>query len=130
MAMDKLSVIGWLVAAIVVSGLCLGFAGRALGAPLAIIHKLLALVCLVLLVRVAGTLRSFQAPPVLPSAMIVFAIAYLMAFVTGVVQSIPACASALWLNLHRVATGIAVIACVVAARFIVLALRAGHSTLP
>jgi hypothetical protein len=123
MAAAKLVVIGWLFVAILVSGLWMGIAGKILHVPFSIAHKLLALLCLVLLVRVPGALRVFQAPPVLPAAIVAFACAYLAAFVTGVVKSVPACASFLWLNLHRVAAGIAVLACAVAARFIAMAVR-------
>ena len=122
MAVDKLRVIGWIFVAILLSGLCMGFAGKFLHLPLALVHKLLAVLCVVLLVRNAGTLRAFEAPPVLPAALAVFAVAYLAAFVTGAVQSIPASASSLWLNLHRIAAA-AAIACAVAARFIAMAVR-------
>ena len=124
MAVSKLGVIGWLFIAVLVSGLCYtGFAGRLVYVPLAVVHKLLALLCLFLLLRSAGTLRGFHTPPILPAAIVVFAVAYLASFVTGGIQSIPACASSLWLNLHRVAAGIATIAFAVAARFIALAVR-------
>ena len=130
MAVDKLVVIGWLFVAILVSGFCLGYAGKYFLVPFAVVHKLLAVLCLVLLVRIAGALRGFHAPPVLPAAILAFSVAYLAAFVTGAVQSIPACASSLWLNLHRVAAGIAVLACAAAARFIATAVRSSHLTLP
>jgi hypothetical protein len=91
--------------------------------PLAIIHKLLAVPCLVLLLRIAGVLRAFHAPPVLPAAIVFFAVAYLASFVNDAVQSIPTCARSLCLNLHRVAPAIAAIACAVAARFIAMAVR-------
>lgn len=123
MAMEKLRVIVWLFVAILVSGLCMMFAGKVLHAPLALVHKLLAVLCLVVLLRNVGALRAFEAPPALPAAIIVFAVAFLAAFVTGVVQSIPACASSLWLNLHRFASATAAIACAVAARLIAMAVR-------
>ena len=123
MAVDKLRVIGWLFVAILLSGLCMGFAGKFLHLPLAFVHKLLAVLCLFLLLRNAGTLRALGAPPVLPAAIVAFAVAYLAAFVTGAVQSIPACASSFWLNVHRVASAAAVIACAVAARLIAIAVR-------
>jgi hypothetical protein len=122
-AVNKLGVIGWVFVAILVSGLCMIFAGKFLHGPLALVHKLLAVFCLVWLLRSAGALHAFAAPPALPAAIIVFAIAFLAAFVTGVVQSIPACASSLWLNLHRVAAAIAAIACGVTARLIAMAVR-------
>ena len=123
MAVDKLRVIGWIFVAILLSGFCMGFAGKSLQLPLALVHKLLAVLCVVLLLRNAGTLRAFEAPPVLPAALAVFAVAYLAAFVTGAVQSIPASASSLWLNLHRIAAAAAAIACALAARFIAMAVR-------
>jgi hypothetical protein len=120
MALSKLGVIVWLLIAILVSGFCEAFAGRILQMPLAIVHKLLAVLCLILLLRIPGTVRALQAPPV-TAMMVVLGFAYLAAFVT--VQSIPACASSFWLNLHRVAAGISVIACAVAARCIAMAVR-------
>ncbi|HTW44033.1 MAG TPA: hypothetical protein VMD58_00690 [Acidobacteriaceae bacterium] len=124
MAVDKLRVIVWLFAAILVSGLSMIFAGKALHVPFALIHKLLAVLCLVVLLRNAGALRALEAPPALPAALVVFAVAYLAAFITGIVQSIPACESSLWLNLHRVAAATSAIACAVAARLIAMAVRA------
>jgi hypothetical protein len=123
MAVDKLRVIVWLFVATLVSGLCMIFAGKVLHVPLALVHKLLAVLCLVVLLRNAGVLRTFDAPQALPAAIIVFAVAILAAFVTGAVQSIPACASSLWLNLHRIASAIAAIGCAVAARLIAIAVR-------
>lgn len=123
MIMDKLRVIGWLFMAILVSGLCMIFAGKVLHAPLAVVHKLLALVCLVLLLRNVGALRALEAPPALPAAILVFAVAFLAAFATGVVQSIPASGSSLWINLHRIASATAAIACAVAARLIAISAR-------
>jgi hypothetical protein len=121
---DKLSFIGWLFAAVLVSGLAMRVAGKALNAVLAIAHKLLALLCLILLFRAAGTLWAFHAPPLLlPSAIAAFAVAFLASFATGVAESIPSCAGALWLNLHRAAAAIAAIACVVAGRLIATASR-------
>jgi len=121
--MDKLGTIGWLFVATLVSGLCLSVAGKSLVVPLAVVHKLLALICLVLLLRSAGALRDFHAPAALPAAILVFAVAYVACFATGVVQSIPASASSLWLNLHRAAAAIATVGCAVAARFLVMAVR-------
>ena len=123
MAVDKLRVIGWLFVAILLSGVCMGLSGKFLQLPLAFVHKLLTVICLFLLLRHVGTLRALAAPPVLRTAIVVFAIAYLAAFVSGAVQSIPACASSLWLNLHRVAAGTAAIACAVGARLIALPIR-------
>jgi hypothetical protein len=123
MAVDKLRVIVWLFVTILVSGLCMIFAGKVLHVPLALVHKLLAVLCLVMLLRNTGALQAFEAPPALPVALVVFAVAYLAAFVTGAVQSIPACASSLWLNLHRIASAIAAIGCAVAAHLIAMAVR-------
>lgn len=122
-ALNKLGVIAWLFIAILVSGFCEALAGRLLRMPLGVLHKLLAVLCLILLLRIPGAIRANQVPPVLTAMMVTFGFAYLAAFVTGAVQSIPACASSLWLNLHRVAAGIAAIACAVAACFIVMAVR-------
>jgi hypothetical protein len=122
-AIEKLTFIGAIFVGLLVTGLCMIFAGRVLHAPLAVAHKLLALLCLVLLIRSEGALRSFHAPPILSVALIVFSIAFLAAFSSGVVQSIPACASALWLNLHRISSAVAVLACATAARFIAAAVH-------
>ena len=118
MTADKPVVIGWVFAAIVVSGLSTIFAGKWLQVSLALIHKLLAVLCLVLLLCIGSGLRAFDTQPALRGATIIFAVAYLAAFASGVVQSIPAFASSLWLNLHRVAAVIATIACVAASRLI------------
>ena len=123
MIVDKLRLIGWLFAATLVSGLCMVFAGKVPHVPLAVVHKLLAVVCLVVLLRNVGTFRAFEAPPALPAAIIVFAAAFLAAFATGAVQSMPSRASSLWLNLHRIASAIATIGCAVAARLIATAVR-------
>jgi hypothetical protein len=121
MAVDKLGVIGWLVVAILISGLWAGFAGRFLHGPLAVVHKLLAVLVLVWLLRISGMLRALAASPGLRVTIVVFALAYLAAFITGIVQSIPSCAGSLWLNLHRVGAATAAIACGIAARMIVMA---------
>ena len=123
MALNRFATIAWLLVAILVSGLWETVAGRHLYVPIAITHKLLAVLCLILLLRIPGTIRAIQAPPILAAMAVVFGIAYLAAFVTGAVQSIPVCASSLWLNVHRAAAGIAVIASAVAARLIVMAVR-------
>ena len=123
MIVDKLRVIGWLFIAILVSGLCMIYAGKVLHAPLAVVHKLLALVCLVLLLRNVGALRALEAPQTLAAAILVFAATFLATFATGVVQSIPASASSLWLNLHRISSAIATIACTIAARLIAISAR-------
>jgi hypothetical protein len=120
MIVDKLRIIAWIFAAILVSGLYMILAGKVPHAPLAIVHKLLALLCLVLLLRSAGALRAFAAPPALTAAILVFAVAYLAAFATGVIQSIPACASSVWLNMHRITAAAAAVACAVSARLIAL----------
>ena len=123
MAEVKLTAIAWLFGTTLVSGLLMAFAGKSLQAPLAVIHKILALVGLFLLIRAVGRLGGIHEPPALPAAIAVFAAAFFVSFATGVIESIPACAGALWLNLHRVAAAVAAIACAVAARFIVLASR-------
>jgi hypothetical protein len=123
MAIEKMRIIGALFVAILASGLCMIFAGKVLHMPLAIVHKLLSVLCLVLLLRNAGTLRAFQAPAALPVWIIVFAVAFLAAFVSGAVQSIPACANAFWLNLHRVTSAVAAIGCAMTARLITMAIR-------
>ena len=58
--------------------------------------------------------------PPLTWLLVVCAVAFLAAFVTGIVQSIPACASSLWLNLHRLAAAAVTVGCAAAARLIVI----------
>lgn len=116
MVTERLRVIGWIFAGVVGLGLGQGFAGKALRAPLGVVHKVLALVCVVLLFRAVVALREFNAPPALLAAIAVFGVAYLAAFASGIIQSIPACTGTLWLSLHRVAAGVAIIACAIAAR--------------
>ena len=123
MVVDKLTPVAWLFGATLVSGLLMALGGKSLQVPLAVIHKILALVCLFLLIRAIGRLGGIHEPPALPVAAAVFVAAFLVSFATGVVESIPACAGTLWLNLHRVAAAVAAIACAVAARFIALAAR-------
>ena len=101
----------------------MGAGGRSLLVPMAAVHKIAAVFCLILLVRNAGTLRSFHAPAVLPAAIAVFAAAYIACLVTGVFQSIPATASSLWLNLHRAAAAIATAGCAVAGGLIAMSVR-------
>ena len=121
--MDKLTPVAWLFGATLVSGLLMVLAGKSLQVPLAVIHKILALVGLFLLIRAIDRPGAIHLAPALPAAIAVFAAAFLVSFATGVLESIPACAGALWLNLHRVAAAVAAIACAVAARLIVLAAR-------
>lgn len=123
MAAEKLTPIAWLFGAILVSGLLMAFAAKPLQGPLAVAHKILALACLVLLVRAAGLLWGLRVPPMLPAAIAAFAAAFLACFAAGIVESIPACAGALWLNLHRLAAVCAALACALAARLMVLAAR-------
>jgi len=64
---DKLVAIGWVFAAILVSGLSMIFAGKLLHVSLALIHKLLAVICLVLLPRIGNLLRPFTQHPLFQS---------------------------------------------------------------
>ena len=121
--MDKLTPVAWLFGATLVSGLLMVLAGKSLQVPLAVIHKILALVGLFLLIRAIDRPGAIHLAPALPAAIAAFAAAFLVSFATGVLESIPACAGTLWLNLHRVAAAVAAIACAVAARLIVLAAR-------
>jgi hypothetical protein len=123
MVVEKFTPIAWLFGATLVAGLLMALAGKSLQVPLSVIHKILALVCLFLLIRAVGRLVGIHEPPALLVAIAVFAAAFLVSFATGIVESIPGSAGALWLNLHRVAAAVAAIACAVAARFIVLVAR-------
>jgi len=121
MTLVRLGVTGCVFAGILITGLLTIFTGKAMHAPLAVAHKLLALLCLFFLLRSIGALRAFHAPPALPVALVVFAVAFLAAFATGIVQSVPSSAGLLWLNLHRVSAATAAVACAVAIRFIAAA---------
>jgi hypothetical protein len=123
LAVEKLTAIAWLFGTTLVAGLLMAVAGKSLQAPLAVIHKILALVCLFLLLRAVVRAGGIHEPPAFPAAIVVFAAAFLLSFATGVMESIPACAGALWLNLHRVAAAVATIACAVAVRFIAVSAR-------
>ena len=123
MVVERVLPIAWLFGATFVAGLLMALASKSLQAPLALIHKILALVCLFLLIRAVVRPGGMHQPPALPPATAVFAAAFLMSFATGVVESIPDCAGTLWLNLHRVAAAIAAVACAVAVGFIALAAR-------
>ena len=122
--MQKLAVIGWLFLIALVSGLAMALAGKLFHAPLSIIHKLSAVLCFVfLLLRIVVAIRLFEPRPAILATIVVFAGAFIGAFVTGVVQSIPAQAGALWLNLHRAAVIVATIAFAAASRAIAHTMR-------
>jgi hypothetical protein len=119
--MQRLTVIVWLLVAALVSGVGLGFSGKPLQIPFSIVHKLSAIVCLVFLaLRMGAALRMFTPRPPILAAMAIFAAAFLAAFVTGIVQSIPTQAGPLWLNLHRAAAIVATLACAAAWRLMTL----------
>lgn len=123
-AMQRLHVIGWLFLLALVSGLGVGLAGKALHAPLSIVHKLAAVTCMVFLVlRIGAAFRLCESRQALLVSMAFFATAFLAAFVSGIVQSIPSQAGTLWLNLHRVAAIAATVACAGAWRLMTLKLR-------
>ncbi len=122
--MQKLIVIGWFFLLVIVSGIAMALSGKALHAPLSIVHKLSAVTCMVFLFLRAGVaIRLFESRPALLATIAIFVIAFLAAFVSGVVQSIPASASVLWLNLHRIAAATGAIACAVAWRLTALKLH-------
>jgi hypothetical protein len=122
--MQKLTVIGWLFFIALVTGVGTGFAGKPLQIPFSILHKLSAMVCLVFLVlRIAAAVRLFESRPLLIAALAIFTLGFLAAFASGIVQSIPAQAGALWLNLHRASAIVATAACIAAWRLTALQLR-------
>jgi hypothetical protein len=120
----KLAAIGWLVAIVLVTGFGVASSTKAIGFPCSLFHKLGAVVCLVLiLLRISGALNLFKSSPAIPLAIWCFAAAFLAAFVTGVVHSLPIQAGPLWLNLHRITAALSAVACAVAARMILLGAR-------
>jgi len=86
---DKLTPVAWLFGATLVSGLLMALARKSLRVPLAVIHKILALVCLFLLIRAVGRPGGIHEPPALPAVIAGFAAAFLVSFATGVIESIP-----------------------------------------
>lgn len=110
--MEKLKTIGWLLIISLISGFGMAFTGKPLNAFFSVIHKLSAVVCLIFIVlRVTTAIRLFGSRPAILAFAGIFVVAFLTACVTGVTESIPSQASPLWLNLHRTAWIIALIAC-------------------
>jgi len=122
--MQKLIFVGWILLLTVVSGLGAGLPVKPLHGLFSVVHKLCALVCLVVvLLRITGVVRHFESRPAIVAAIAVFAVGFVAAFVSGVIQSIPTQASALWLNSHRISATVAFVACVIAWRLMVLNAR-------
>jgi len=122
--MQKLIVIGWLFLLALISGVVMGLSGKTLQAPLSIVHKLSAVACMVFMViRISAAIRLFEGRSALLVTIVTFLVACSATLASGIVQSIPAHASPLWLNLHRFASAVAAIACAVAWRLIVIGMR-------
>lgn len=122
--MQKLTVVGWFFLLTLASGIAMALPGKPLHALLSIVHKLSAIACLVFLIlRIGAAIRLSESKPALAATLAIFAIAFLAAFVSGIVQSIPAHVSSIWLNLHRIAAIAATIACAVAWRLTAVKLR-------
>jgi hypothetical protein len=99
---QKLIVIVWLLLAALATGLAARWVGQPLSAPLSVAHKLAALMMLILIgVRIVPALRCFAGRPTLANLTVIFVLSVLAAFTSGILESIPSQASALWLNLHR-----------------------------
>jgi uncharacterized membrane protein len=120
----RLALIGWLVLIALVTGFGAASSIKPIQIPFSILHKLSAIVCLVLIsLRISGALGLFKSQPTITLTIWIFVAAFLAACVTGVVHSLPAQGGPLWLNLHRVAASVSAIACGVAARLIVVSAR-------
>ncbi len=122
--MQKLIAVGWLFLLALSSGIAMALFGKPLQAPVSVVHKLSAVACIVFLIlRIGVAIRLFESRPTLLATIAMFVIAFLAAFVSGIVESIPAQASGLWLNLHRIAAIVAAIACAAAWRLAVAKLH-------
>jgi uncharacterized membrane protein YadS len=118
---EKFTTIGWLLIFSLISGFGMALGGKPLHASFAILHKLSAVVCLVFIVlRISTAFRLFASRPAILTLVVIFAVAFLAACVTGSIESIPSQAGPLWLNLHRTAWIIALAACGVAGRLMMV----------
>jgi hypothetical protein len=117
----KLTMIGWLMILSLISGFAMAFCGKPLHASFSVLHKLSAGAGLVFIVlHIATAIRLFVTRPAVLAFVWVFVAAFLAAIVTGSIQSIPSQAGQLWLNLHRASWIIALIACGVVGRMMML----------
>jgi hypothetical protein len=117
----KLTMIGWLLILSFVSGFAMAFCGKPLHASFSILHKLSAVAGFVFIVlRITTAIRLFETRPAVLAFVWIFVAAFFAAFVTGSIQSIPSQAGPLWLNLHRASWIIALIACGVVGRMMML----------
>lgn len=113
----KLMTIGWLLVLSLISGFGMALGGKPLEGSFSVLHKLSAVVCLVFIaLRTTAAIRLFEARPLILTFAGIFGAAFLAACVTGSIQSIPSHAGPVWLNLHRTAWIIALIACGVVGR--------------
>jgi hypothetical protein len=121
---QKLLVIGWLLLAVLASGLGMRCLGQPLSAPLSIVHKLASLLMLIFIaIRIVPAFRSFAGRPTLSILAAVFVLSIAGTFASGILESIPSQSSALWLNLHRISAVAAAIAAALVARLLSLAAR-------
>ncbi|MGP8250991.1 MAG: hypothetical protein ACLQHF_03090 [Terracidiphilus sp.] len=119
---QKLIVIGWLLLAVLASGLGMRWLGQPLSVAFSIVHKLAALLILIFIaIRIVPAFRGFAGRPTLSIAAAIFVLSVAAAFTTGVLESIPTQAGALWLNLHRISAVAAAIAAALAMRLLFLA---------
>jgi hypothetical protein len=120
---QKLDVIGWLLLAVLASGLGVRL-GRPLAGPFTGVHKLASLLVLVFIaIRIVPVFRAFASQHAFIDVAAVFVLSFVTAFTTGVLESIPSRAGALWLNLHRISAVATAIAAALAARLLFLAAR-------
>ena len=96
---------------------------KSLHAGVSVLHKLAAVSCFVFIILRAPSIRLFESRPAILTFVAIFVIAFLAACVTGSIQSIPSQASPVWLNLHRTAWIIALVACSVAGYMIATSRR-------
>ncbi len=123
-AAQELSPIGWLLLAVLASGLGTRWLGHPLNAPVSVVHKLASLLMLIFIViRIVPAIRSSAGRPVLSMVAVIFVFSVVAAFITGVVESIPSQAGAVWLNLQRISAAATAIAAAIAVRLLFLAIK-------
>lgn len=121
---QKLIVIGWLLLAVLASGVGMRWLGHPLSAPLSIVHKLAALLMLIFIaIRAAQAFKGFAGRPTLSIMAVIFLLSVVAAFTTGIVESVPSQSGALWLNLHRISAATVTIAAALLTRLLFLAAR-------
>lgn len=114
----KLVVIGLLFVAVLVTGMGAGNSGKP---SFAVVHKLLAVVTVILLVPLIWhSARPAGSRMVFVTVIVILGMSILALFVTGSLLTTSALKTAVWLNVHRVASAFAVIAMAVTAKLFIL----------